>query len=412
MKVNLKSLTLNLKYYASFINPNLLKIYLASNRKDRGSGNLEHIDHAVQWICRAQDAYPDGGVARSYGLIYSGYFGRKGWIPSYPETTGYIIPTVFDVAQLKESNSLHERAVRMAEWECAVQMESGAVMGGTVDQPQTPAVFNTGQVIFGWLRAFQETGREEFMASAIRAGKYLVSQQSPDGGWKKNLSEFATDRLPYYAYNTRTAWALGHLGELTGDAIFTEACQKNIEFALNLQNPNGWFKANCLNEPERPLLHTIAYCVRGILEAGRILGNNRYLEQARLAADALRARLNPDGSLAGRFDSQWRPAVEWSCLTGDAQTAIIWGRLYKITGNSDYLKDMQRINTFLKKVQIHNTSNPDINGGIAGSFPLHGGYGAFEILNWAVKFFIDSLMLEDEASGNIKSKRPAEFITG
>ncbi len=192
---NIQSLIRYFQYYFSFLDPSLLKIYIMRHHRDRFLDASEHLERAVQWLCRAQDAFPDGGVARSYALVYHGYFKRKGWIPSYPETTGYIIPSMFDVAHLKGSSSLHERAVRMAEWECAVQMENGAVMGGTVDQAPAPAVFNTGQVIFGWIRAYKETDREEFMASAVRAGRYLVSQLSADGAWRKNLSNFATTQL-------------------------------------------------------------------------------------------------------------------------------------------------------------------------------------------------------------------------
>ena len=46
--------------------------------------------------------------------------------------TGYIIPTVFDYAKRSGRQELFERAVRMAEWECRVQMPNGAVQGGTV----------------------------------------------------------------------------------------------------------------------------------------------------------------------------------------------------------------------------------------------------------------------------------------
>jgi hypothetical protein len=46
------------------------------------------------------------------------------------------------------------------------------------------------------------------------------------------------------------------------------------------------------------------------------------------------------------------------------------------------------------------TGNPDLDGGISGSFPLHGQYGRFEILNWAVKFFVDSMLLEASISGD------------
>ena len=54
---------------------------------------------------------------------------------------------------------------------------------------------------------------------------------------------------------------------------------------------------------------------------------------------------------------------------------------------------MEKINGYLKKVQILETSNPDLYGGICGSYPLHGDYGKHEILNWAVKFFADALLL-------------------
>src|SRR5690606_29399804 len=49
-----------------------------------------HRQEAVDWICRAQDATPDDGIARGYSVLYSPYFRSRGWQPSYPETTGYL----------------------------------------------------------------------------------------------------------------------------------------------------------------------------------------------------------------------------------------------------------------------------------------------------------------------------------
>ena len=40
--------------------------------------------------------------------------------------------------------------------------------------------------------------------------------------------------------------------------------------------------------------------------------------------------------------------------------------------------------------------NPDMRGGIKGSFPVSGDYGKFEYLAWACKFFIDANLLEQE----------------
>ena len=48
---------------------------------------------AMAWIFRAQDGSPDRGVSHSYLLDH-------GWMKSYPETTGYIIPTLLNWAKV------------------------------------------------------------------------------------------------------------------------------------------------------------------------------------------------------------------------------------------------------------------------------------------------------------------------
>lgn len=389
----LQAIIKRFKYYYSFLNYDLAKIYLI-DRQTTTKNTMEHLKAGIQWICRAQDAFNDGGVARSYSLVYNLYFKRKGWIPSYPETTGYIIPTMFDYAHLVNDQEIFERAIRMADWECEVQMDNGAVQGGTIDQPPTPAIFNTGQVIFGWLRAFQQTQNGRYLDCAIKAGTFLVQQQETNGSWQKHLSNYASSQMNFYTYNTRTAWGLLELSTFSGNPVFKDAAIRNIEFALGQRLENGWFKSNCLSDPSQPLLHTIAYCIRGILEAGILLKNNNYVDKAKKAADVLLVRQREDGSLAGRFNDQWEPTVRWSCLTGIAQISIIWGRLYQITGEYKYLDGLKKANNYLKRVQLLPVNNPDIYGGISGSYPIHGVYGRFEILNWAVKFFLDALMLE------------------
>ncbi|HXI09340.1 MAG TPA: prenyltransferase/squalene oxidase repeat-containing protein [Thermodesulfobacteriota bacterium] len=381
------------RYYLSFLNNDIPRLYLAVPKK-RTLDDSAHLEAASRWICSAQDASGDGGVARSYSIVYSPYFRARGWMPSYPETTGYIIPTMFDYSMLAGNRDAYERAVRMAEWESRVQLDNGAVQGGTIKEKPSPAIFNTGQVVFGWVRAFKETGDKKFLESALRAGDYLVREQDGDGAWRKNLSDYASGEMKTYTYNTRTAWALLCLYEVTDDTRFRDSALRNIEFALTQQLPNGWFRDNCLFNPAAPLLHTIAYAIRGVLEAGIFLQNPRFIDAAKKSADALLTRQRPDGSLAGRFDRDWAPGVEWSCLTGNAQTGIIWGRLFQVTKNAKYLEGLKKVNRFMKSVQLMTTGNPGIYGGISGSYPLGGNYGRYEVLNWAVKFYMDSLMME------------------
>ena len=67
----------------------------------------------MEWLCRAQDVVPGGGVSM-------GWFLKEGWRPPYPETTGYIIPTFLEYAALTDNAVFTERAVRMGTWELSV----------------------------------------------------------------------------------------------------------------------------------------------------------------------------------------------------------------------------------------------------------------------------------------------------
>jgi hypothetical protein len=350
---------------------------------------------AMRWMCVAQDATPDDGVARSFALVFNPYFGSRGWQGSYPETTGYIIPTFYDYAALTADDEYALRAGRMAAWECEVQLPNGAVQGGVIGQHPTPAVFNTGQVMFGWLRAHAETGDERYLESARRAGRFLVEAMSPDGGWYKYLSDYAGDgRMKFYTYNVRCAWALAELGRASSDATFSQAAERAGRFARSHQLANGFFESNCLYNPELPHLHTIAYATRGLLETGVCLGLEEFVEGARSAADGVLAGLDEQGFLSDRFDRAWKPVDQHSCLTGVAQIALCWGRLFELGGDERYLEALQRASRYMRRRQFYAPDLPNIHGGISGSHPIEGRYGAYELLNWAAKFFADMLIME------------------
>jgi hypothetical protein len=371
-------------------------------REHAGAGaqvreNRFHVREAVAWIARAQDATPDRGVSRGFSVAWSRDLRLRGWQPSYPETTGYIIPTLYDCARYLGEPDLRRRAAEMAKWECEVQLPSGAVMGGTISRgTPSPAVFNTGQVMLGWLRAATETGDARYMDACARAADYLISVQEPDGSWRKGNSVFA-DSLST-TYNSRVGWALVVFGLRAGRQDATDAGERNIHFSLSRQQGNGWFADNCLTDARRPLLHTIVYAMEGILgahDALGALGDRAYLDAVVRPADALVSRIRADGSLAGRFDASWNGAVEWACLTGCAQLSALLLRLATATGQTGYRDAARRILTFLKRVQDCTSPLDGVRGGLAGSFPLDGGYGRYEILNWATKFFLDALLLDE-----------------
>lgn len=370
------------------LNPDAIKARWKSDRNAMRD-NQTHLLAALEWLGRAQDATPDDGFSRGYCLTWNRYFKTRGWLASYPETTGYIIPTLYSAARFLSDKTWSERATRAAHWEIDVQLESGAVQGGVIGQKRTPAIFNTGQVMFGWLAALEETGDAAFEAALRRAGDFLVSVES-NGIWVNGNSEFA--RKDSTAYNARAAWALAEAGHVLDEARYRDAAARILLAVARSQNAQGWFPANCLNDPVRPLLHTIAYTVRGLLEGGRVLNNAEISEAGTRAAAALISRVRTDGWMPGRLDSSWNAAASWSCLTGEAQMANNWMRLYQITGDRHWVSAVPRVMSFLKQRQNCDTAIDGLRGGIAGSFPVDGEYGRYEILNWATKYFADAVM--------------------
>ena len=115
---------------------------------------------------------------------------------------------------------------------------------------------------------------------------------------------------------------------------------------------------------------------------------------------ALAERQREDGGLAGRFDAEWTPAAAWDCLTGDAQTAVIWIQLADLDGDGELRERAHRLCRFVMKSQNRDAPDPGLAGGIKGSFPFDGGYGRYEVLNWATKFFVDALLLLAKPRGH------------
>ena len=352
-----------------------------------------HLRAAVEWLCCAQDATGSAGLARGYSLVRHPHFRTRGWQAAYPETTGYIVPTLFLAARNLGWAELADRAIRAARWEIAVQLPSGAVQGGVIGERPTPAVFNTGQVILGWLAAYHETGDEEFAAAARRSADYLVSSLDEDGIWRRGSSIFADRRATNY--NARTAWALAEAGVVLAESRYVEAARRALCQVAQQQHENGWIPACCLTDPAEPLLHTVAYAIRGLLEGGRVLGDQYLISAAAAAAGRIAECVDARGTLPGRFTSTWAAAAKWRCLTGEAQMTSIWLRLEAITGEKGWSRRVPQVIRALKATQSRKAADPGIRGGIKGSCPMTGWYGRFEVLNWATKFFADALMRDE-----------------
>ena len=345
---------------------------------------------SLAWLGAAQDlsATHDGGAARDFSLV-------RGWAPSYPETSGYIVPTLIDAGVRRGDPMLLDRAKRMADWLVSIQFAEGGFQGGTVDaKPVVPVTFNTGQILMGLAAARRQFG-DAYEEPMHRAAGWLVDTMDPDGCWRRFPTPFAAPGEK--AYETHVAWGLieaARASEGTDRARkYAEAALRNARWAITKQLPNGWFESCCLSNPDAPLTHTIGYVLRGMTEIFLHTRESDILAAAVLTADAVSSRVRSDGFLAGRLDRSWNGAVDWVCVTGSAQIAHSLLLLFRETGATRYRDAAFALLRYARRtVQVDGPVG--IRGGVKGSFPVDGGYGTYEFLNWAAKFVIDACEAE------------------
>ena len=343
----------------------------------------QHLDAAIQWLTRAHDISRDDGVA--YGYCLRG----GGWKPSYVETSGYIVETFYDLAEYRGEPVLATRAKAIADWLMTVQNDDGSFSNDRFGVGQG-IVFDTGQVLFGLVRAYRETGEPKLLESAMRSAQWLSDSMDQDGAWRRN-----THLQKIHTYNTRSAWAMLELCAAHEAPEIESAARRNLDWALTQQS-RGWFE-NCAFRPELPpFTHTIAYAIRGLLEGGRLLSEQRFTDAANESAQQLLKHVDSKGHIPGRIDTAGNPRSRSCCLTGNCQLAIIWYKLFQQNKNLEFESAASRAMDFVMSVQDVRTSNPDTHGAIKGSHPVWGKYTPLAYPNWATKFFIDAMLLREQ----------------
>lgn len=358
-----------------------------------------HLRACMDWLANARAVSADRGAPALYEMI-----GRS-WQVSYPETTGYIIASALAYARLTGDARWAEAAVDMGRWEIDIQSPGGGAgepLGVFIPKPR---VFNTGQVMLGWLALWRHTGQREFLDAATRAGDFVLKNLDPDGAWRRYVYQGPR------AYKSRVSWALLELFDAGGEERFRDGAARSLAWALRHAQPDGWFSQNSLTAPDRPWTHLVGYVLVGLAQALRLpsfpLEKEPCLAVLEQAATHLGRRVDAmraDGSLArlrglpGTFGPGWESPDAWNCVTGTAQLAHFLlimadlnhgaslGRGSRHRAAADLLIDQ------CKRTQFLGTGDPALDGGLPGSTPLGGGYCAYMVPNWGVKFFADCLL--------------------
>ncbi len=343
----------------------------------------EILNRLLRWMLEAQRF--DGGIAAYYSLL-------TGYSNSYPEVTGYIIPTLYDFAQATGDHRAVAAVERATRWLTLLQLPTGAfpagLHGGLLSGEAQPSVFNTGQILQGLVRAHAETKYAESRAAAIAAANWLLTLQRADGSWSGPGAYQETS----HTYYSMVAWALAELAECVSDEGYGRAAERNLDWVLSHFQPSGWVEGiNLRGHPN--YLHFIAYVLQGALECAILRRREDAVQAVAKSAWVLLRKFETNKFLAGAYERDFKSGHRFVCLTGNAQMSCVWLRLYEVTEDLRYLNGALKMNEMLKQF-IRARGRRGLAGGVCGSYPVWGSYQPLRYISWGCKFFADALLLE------------------
>jgi MoaA/NifB/PqqE/SkfB family radical SAM enzyme/predicted SAM-dependent methyltransferase/rhamnogalacturonyl hydrolase YesR len=368
------------------------KLEQLNYRRNEILPDLEHLTACVEWLRRAQEANGRGGVSAIY------HMDQQRWDVDYPETTGYIIPTFLHYSTLTGDARYKHWAIDMGNWELSIQSPEGGAGEPVGVYGLRPRVFNTGQVMLGWLALYQATGDSKYINAARQAADWIISCLAPDGSWGRGTYQGPR------AYKSRVSWALLELFTITGEERYRKGTDSSLQWILAQARPNGWFDNISLSDPHKPWTHLIGYVLVGLLEIIRIgsahINHEEILKLLHNAAQGIMAAYNEGKKLYGSsyilpatFDPNWQSQDGWSCVTGNAQLEFFLRRLSHFIQDSQLIDTADQIMDDTKRIHLlDGIRDPNLMGGLQGGVPIAAPYASFAIPNWGVKFFADSLL--------------------
>ena len=320
---------------------------------------------AGDWLLTSQDKSTDGdGYARRYSLF-------RGWDKGYIETTGYIIPTLLDLAALLKAPQYEESAHRAGVWLLGVQKPDGAF--ADIDSGKSQA-FDTGQVLLGLNRLAVVTGEARYRDAAVAAAKWLEANLEDDGPWR----QAAFNERPH-AYYTRVAAAMLETGKIAGLDHLVASAERNLAWSADQRQANGYYRYSEFRPGVDALLHTIVYVLEGFVHAYDLTGEARWGEHAREGAITLSKLVDDQGLLHSQYSPDWTATNKERCVTGLAQYAGVCFDVVR-QGGDPALRDVGRkVLKYLMDIQLE--EDADMAGGLPSSMPPWGYYGGMELFN-------------------------------
>lgn len=305
---------------------------------------LDKTKKAMEWI--EKNSISQEGIINNTGLP-----------KSYPEVSGYYIPTLLKWGE-------RERALTYAKWLCSIQHEDGAWYDTNGNHPYT---FDTAQILKGLLAIRHIYDCDE---NIKRGCDWLITNINEFGDLTTPCKESQDEGVCSQLIHSYCISPLIDAAKVYSEIKYMDAAKKVINFYLTQK------RKEILDFSF--LAHFYAYVMEAMCDIGEI-------DFAKEAMQPISAMLDEYGYVPGYKN------VKWVCSTAIFQFAVVF---YK-------LGDLERGNKALKYgAKLQNES-----GGWYGSYPTsmqvdysdpeqYPNYFETEEISWAVKYFLDAVALK------------------
>lgn len=271
---------------------------------------------------------------------------------SYPEVTGYYIPSLLRWGY-------RELAMSYADWLCSIQKADGSWFD---TMNEAPYIFDSAQILKGLLSIRNIVADKRMLDETIIKGCDWILSCMTEEGQLKTPIETAWGNVATELIHTYCLSPLMEASKVYGNENYAKAAQKIL----------GYYKKYYHNEIVNfsMLSHFYAYVVEAMLDMGEV-------EIAKEAMRNMEQYQKESGAVPAYRD------VDWVCSTGLFQLALIWFRL----------DDSERgTKAFEYACKLQNKTGGWYGSYISEDNPEESNtyFSGMEI-SWANKYFLDAL---------------------
>ena len=241
-----------------------------SNYTDVLNSYYESLDLTTSWLVESINKGNGGSC---------GYFSPLGWSKPYPETTGYIIPTLLRLSDFKSADIYKQKSLSCGEWLLSIQNNDGSWNGGFHPTSKSkPSVFNSGQILKGMVALLKKLKMNNIYQQQKSVDLFYCQKMDNNGMFVGD--DYRSKLTP--SYYTSVAWPMLELWAVTNENELLNKTVGFLDLILERKRNDGTFEKWGFEDNGSAYTHTIAYTIRGFQEASRILGDNKYFDSVRL----------------------------------------------------------------------------------------------------------------------------------